>query len=225
MAEALAGILDWSTVATVILTMVATLTVTYLSHRWTLGRERSLRRQDNDRRARFLAIRLVTVLEPFVDDCAEYVGDRGRKAFQQPPTFTAPLPRLSYPDDVDWTSIDPKLMFRILNLENELDRSSEAVQRVYEESVEPPDYEFDEVLDERRYRFSGLGLEAARIVDDLRELADLDDADWQETYWNPVEFMTKARREESERRASMEKTVRKLMANTDFKIDLDWLPE
>jgi hypothetical protein len=76
------------------------------------------------RHARYLAIRVVCVLDKYVGKCAEVVADDGLSYGQrdeqgclrsQVPT---PSP-LDFPHDLDWMSIEHTLMYRLLSMPNE----------------------------------------------------------------------------------------------------------
>ena len=76
---------------------------------------------NNKRNARYLAIRVVCVLDDFLDQCTDIVGDDGLSLEQRNadgelrPQVSQPT-GLLLPNDVDWRSIDHELMYSILAL-------------------------------------------------------------------------------------------------------------
>ena len=76
-------------------------------------------------------------------------------------------PTLSFPEDVDWKSIKPKLMYRILSLPNQLDMAQKIVAFQATMIAGPPDYE--EYFEERAIQYGQLGLDALALADDISE--------------------------------------------------------
>lgn len=124
---------------------------------------------------RYAAVRIVCVLDRFVEQCVEVVGDdgttEGRPAGRTDggeeyydPQVEAPKPP-EFPDDIDWTSISPDLMYRILALPNLTLGTNRFIWAAAEHSF-PPDYE--EVFQARWEGYADLGLEALGIVTALR---------------------------------------------------------
>jgi hypothetical protein len=60
-----------------VLSVLGTLGVTYFGHWLGLSRETKLKQDEIDRHARYLAIRMVCILEPFVMRCCDVVNDNG----------------------------------------------------------------------------------------------------------------------------------------------------
>lgn len=143
-------------------------------------------------RAIYLAIRVVNALDPFVDDCAAVCQDNGylgpaTERGEADTTTEAPnAPR--FPNDLDWRSIDHRLTFDILSLENKV---SIAVKEtaVASDNAFPPDY--GEYFSIRSRAYTVLGLEAARIARNLRDIHDLPRRTF--SGWNPEEILAEAK--------------------------------
>ncbi len=124
---------------------------------------------------RYAAVRIVCILDQYVEKCVEVVGDdgttEGRPAGRTDsgeeyysPQVDSPEPP-AFPDNIDWTSISPDLMYRILSLPNIALGTERFVIAASEHSY-PPDYE--ELFQARWEGYADLGLEALALVDALR---------------------------------------------------------
>lgn len=83
------------------------------------------RKRATRKNARYLAIRIVCVLDIYLEDCAEVVKDDGLSYGQrnvagslEPQVKEPGVP--VYPEDVDWKSINHELMYRVLSLPSEV---------------------------------------------------------------------------------------------------------
>ncbi|KHS45834.1 hypothetical protein [Novosphingobium subterraneum] len=129
---------------------------------------------------RYAAVRIVCILDQFAEKCVDVAGDDGT-AEGRPAGRTAsgeeyyeaqvdpPEPPV-FPDDIDWTSISPDLMYRILALPNMALGTERFILAVSEHSF-PPGY--DELFQARWEGYADLGLEALSIVDALRRKFNL----------------------------------------------------
>lgn len=140
---------------------------------------------------RYLAIRIVCLLDKYLEDCIEVVKDDGLSYGQrttdglleaQVRAPGAPV----YPEDVDWKSIDHELMYRLLSLPSEVeaaDRLIKATQAI----AEPPN--FEDWFEERAYWYCLFGLTACKLVDELCVRYEIR----KKTYgsWNPLEDFAK----------------------------------
>ncbi len=126
--------------------------------------------------AEFLSVHVSFLLERFIEECAEIVEDDGlyhgqynqegcRQAHAKEPSLN--LKSL----DVDWKSLPSGLMYRILDLPNEIYKANKRISSVEEHVASPPDYE--EIFEERQYAYAKLGLLAIKYVDELRDLGSL----------------------------------------------------
>jgi hypothetical protein len=70
-----------------------------------------------NRDARYLAIRIVCILDRYVEDCASTAIDSGEEDNQgvSTPRVKAPPPPV-YPSDVNWKSIEHSMMYTLLSL-------------------------------------------------------------------------------------------------------------
>lgn len=124
---------------------------------------------------RYAAVRIVCVLDEYVEKCVDVVHDdgtsEGRPAGRtdngeeylsaqvdspQPPVFAG---------DINWTSISPDLMYRVLALPNLAVRTERFISNASEHAF-PPDY--DEFFRARWEGYADLGLEALSIASELR---------------------------------------------------------
>lgn len=129
---------------------------------------------------RYAAVRIVCVLDAYVEKCVDVVHDdgttEGRPAGRtdsgeeyysaqvdspEPPVFA---------DDIDWTSISPDLMYRVLALPNLAVKTERFISDASEHSY-PPDY--GEFFRARWEGYADLGLEAVSIATALRRQFNL----------------------------------------------------
>lgn len=147
--------------------------------------------RDTEKAARYLAIRIVCVLDKFVEDCVAVVSDDGlchgqrtedgRRELQ----VKSPGPPV-YPDDVDWKSIDHGLMYEMLSFPSDVEAGDNVISFSWDVS-HPPDY--DEGFEERAFRYAGFGLKAYELAKKLREKHDIPDKSYED--WNPVAELRK----------------------------------
>jgi hypothetical protein len=132
--------------------------------------------------ARYLAIRVVCTLDKYVDDCAMVATDWGREnqeGASEPQVSAPPVP--SYPNDLDWHSIDYSLMYKILSLPTIAEKVLGIVSNASEHAY-PPDYR--EYFEARNFQYATLGLKAFEVTVKLREKYRIPDQD--PTEWDPV---------------------------------------
>ncbi len=138
--------------------------ITWLQAYWT-------NKQATNKNARYLAIRIVCILDKYLVDCAEVVKDDGLSFGQRTPDgclapqVKAPGPPV-YPDDVDWKSIDPELMYQILSLPSEVEGGDRMIKAT-EDISGPPDYE--SWFLERKFYYCQFGLMAYALSEKLAE--------------------------------------------------------
>ena len=147
------------------------------------------------RRGRYAAVRIICVLDQYVEKCVQVVSDDGTTQGQpggryssgeeyleaqvrspEPPTF---------PADIDWTSLSPNLMYRVLELPNRAAETERFILGATEHSF-PPD--FDDFFEARWEGYADLGLEALGIAEELRRqfklpksLIAIGNPDWNST--------------------------------------------
>jgi hypothetical protein len=143
-----------------------------------------------ERHARYLAIRVVCILDKFQDHCVDVVRDdgtdfQGKRNAEVYLEAQVALPESPlFPADVDWKSIKPDLMYRILSLHSQVEGARRSIASTAE-FTSPPD--FEEFFKERRYQYSKLGLTAAELAWELRKTYTIADRDCGD--WNPVEHL------------------------------------
>lgn len=184
--------------------------MTYFGHLLTLSRET---RKERDRHARYLAVRVVCILDPFVNECCEVVSDRGFYDAEGLLTPEVNHPSIAFPDDVDWKSIRPDLMYRMLTLPNEIDSAEKTIRFVGEVVSSSPDY--DEWFDERRYQFAKLGLAALQLATEIRNTYGLPHRDYNR--WDPKSTLLAAFEKEDRMRARGTESVKKIVASAKKK--------
>lgn len=150
--------------AGVLVGVVATLAKDFVSY-W-IGKRKA---------GRYAAVRIVCVLDEYVEKCVEVVHDDGTLE-GQPAGRTdsgeeyysaqvdSPAPPV-FAGDIDWTSISPDLMYRVLALPNLAIRTERFISAASEHAF-PPDYE--ELFRARWEGYADLGLEALGIANELR---------------------------------------------------------
>jgi hypothetical protein len=156
--------------------------------------------------ARYLAIRVVCVLDSYIDDCARAVLDDGLRQGQrdeqgclQPEAFLPPPP--VFPEDLDWKSIDHDLMYRLLSFPSESEKVNRVVNIAWNCSI-PPD--FEEGFEWQRSEYAKLGLEAFAITETLRKkygipARERDDWDRPLAYLNKAKEQVETRRDRRQR--------------------------
>ena len=145
-------------------------------------------------RATYLAVRVICILDEYVDKCAAIVADDGSVMGQAShrdengQDHYHPVERLPvvayFPDDLDWRSIDSDLMYRILTFPNSVRMENSAIEFVGYELATPPDY--GELFEARQGGYAKLGLEAIEIVKELRQRFKLPEAI--HSYWNTKKY-------------------------------------
>lgn len=191
----------------VLIGVVATLGKDALSY-WTRRRKAG----------RYAAIRIVSVLDLYVEQCVGVVGDDGtaegrpagrteqgqdylvaQVATPEPPTF---------PDDIDWTSINADLMYRVLALPN-LAAQTERIICAANEHAYPPD--FEEFFEARQEGYADLGLEALELAKALqqkfklpKQSLDIGNPDWDSATFLLERKQDMLRLREAQRRANTE---------------------
>jgi len=132
-------------------------------------------RDSRIRAARYLAIRLVCILDKYLEDCAAVAIDWGRegpKGDLEPQVSAPPLP--SYPADIDWRSIDYALMYELLSLPTMAEKAAGIISGASENAF-PPDYE--DYFETRNFQYATLGLKAFELAKKLRSKYKIPDLD------------------------------------------------
>jgi hypothetical protein len=145
------------------------------------------RKWDEQKKGHYLAIRVCTMLDLFLYDCADVIQDDGTIRGQTAPDGTrspqVDLPSIAFEAlDVDWHAIPSDLAYDVLNLPNRIQRALRYIDGAIEISG-PPDW--DEAFVARHDEFAKLGSAAADIAARLRTFAKLPDRERRD--WDPME--------------------------------------
>lgn len=146
--------------------------------------------------AKYLAVRVVCVLDKFVEDCASTAIDSGEEdeTGRSIARVHAPDPP-TYPNDVNWKSIDDSLMYKLLSLPASTERAANYVKNS-EEYAEAPDY--SEYFEARTESYANQGLQAYELSRILRKEYKLPPVQF--LSWDPISHMEDELRKISERR-------------------------
>lgn len=142
--------------------------------------------------AKFLAIQAVCLIDKFMEDSLKIAADDGlregrlthegyKEAQVEEPAFEP------YTLEVNWTSIDPTIMYNILALPSRVQSAQQQINFAAENGDGAP--YFDDAFDERQLQFSRLAKSAFNIAKSLRtkyEIPERDDFDW-----DPLDFINK----------------------------------
>jgi len=148
-------------------------------------------RRARGRNARYLAIRVVCILDKYVERCAEVVSDEGEEDREgcTVARVSSPTPP-EFPLDLDWKSIDHELMYRLLSLPNEAETAASYVDSVSEFVAGPPD--FAEYFEERQVQYSKVGLSAFALTQELRKMYGIPAQEF--GHWNPAERLAEVQK-------------------------------
>jgi len=171
-------------------------------------------RRSTGRAAHYLAVRVVCVLDQYVERCAEVVSDDGLSFGQRNPDGClepqVPLPGPPmFPEDVDWKSISHDLMYRLLSMSADVEGADKGIAFVWNAIACPPDY--DEFFEERSYQYGRIGLKASAFADELRKNYRIPQRE--RGNWNPLEKLSEAIKEVEEVRQKRADSTATLMSN------------
>ena len=159
--------------------------------------DRRSRRKD----AEYLAIRVVSMLDRFIEGCAEVAGDDGLSDEQLDEDGERQI-QVSEPKfevqslDVEWKSISARLMYDILSFPELITAANHRVSGAFEHDC-PPDYE--EGFEERQFQYTALGLKASKLSNELRSNYSLPKRDYKD--WDPIEYLSEQQNRIKENRA------------------------
>ncbi|MDN5478540.1 MAG: hypothetical protein L0G39_16520 [Chryseobacterium sp.] len=147
-------------------------------------------KKENDKSARYLAIRLVCILDKYMEDCASVVkddglfeGQRSSEGCLEPQIISPSAPK--YPDDIDWKSIDHDLMFELLSFPSEIEDGNRMISSSSNIAF-PPDYQ--DWFDERKFYYCQFGLIAHKLSNDLSQKYGIKKKKYDD--WDPVNDFT-----------------------------------
>lgn len=166
------GISVWIPVITALAGIGGALGSQYISHRFTLNREKNASEDKMQRERYFIATRLVFLLERFAQRCIYSAYESG---FYEPERgyfrVNHTLPELSYDGiDGDWRSLPPELMFRLSQMPVLQQEARQSIESAFDN--EGP-YGGGDGLSEINKQSSRLGLRAIRLSRELRQVCSM----------------------------------------------------
>lgn len=167
--------------------------ISWFQSYWTTNKEA-------EKNARYLAIRIVCILDKYMEDCADVVKDdglcEGQRSAEGCLVSQVDIPSApNYPDDVDWKSIDPDLMFELLSFPSEIEDGNRIISAATTIAY-PPDYQ--DWFDERKFYYCRFGLIANKLSNDLSKKYGIKKKKYNN--WNPVEDFSNELRAVAQRR-------------------------
>jgi len=127
-----------------------------------------MNKQSIEGKARYLAIHVVCLLDKFEKDCISVIYDDGihdENGCLEPQALCPNAP--SFPNDIDWKSINYDLMYEILALPSDIETADDYIKYKVEYVAHPQNYE--EVFEERIFQYAKLGLKAHNLATKLRD--------------------------------------------------------
>lgn len=150
----------------------------------TIGKDFYFERKARLKNQQYLAIRVVTKLDDFVEGCVEVSIDTGQPDEDGYHRTNSNTPVFDIDSlDVDWKSIPSELMYKILSFPTLVDTANNSIQAVAEYQADPPDY--SEFFEERRIQYSKLGLTAYKLAEKLRDSYKIEPRAYEN--WDPIE--------------------------------------
>lgn len=126
-------------------------------------------KRSTNKNARYLAIRVVCILDKYLKDCADVVfddgltdGQRNKDGYLEPQVTAPHAP--NFPDDIDWKSIDHELMYKILSLPAEVEGANRLIHAA-SKIANPPD--FEDWFEERKFHYCQFGIIAYKLSEEL----------------------------------------------------------
>lgn len=148
----------------------------------------------------YLAIRVICILDEYTDKCTEVVlnavGDQNSFKLPTTPTF---------PDDLDWKSIDSTLMYQILEIPNVIRTSNDHIDFVGCEIACPPDY--NEYYEACWEDYTNLGLRSIAVAELLRKnykIPERNHNNWNSD-WCPKKYLEQQKQEIDDMRDNAKK--------------------
>lgn len=126
--------------------------------------------RNRSRRAYYLAVRIVCMLDEFVEDCLVAAHDEGEVVHDNgyeeliPTAPSAKVPQ--WPVDADWESFDPDLLHRVLTFPAKVKSANEMISQTAEYVDSPPDH--IELFEEKSFQHATLGLSACELAKAIR---------------------------------------------------------
>lgn len=122
-----------------------------------------------EKNARYLAISMVCILNKYMEYCANLFKDDGLSEGQRSAegclSAEVKIPAVpSYPDEIDWKSIDPDLMFALLSFATEIEDENRMIDATEIISMAP---DYQDWVDERKLHYCNFGLMAHKLSKEL----------------------------------------------------------
>ncbi|HDK6063971.1 MULTISPECIES: hypothetical protein [Klebsiella] len=186
------GISVWIPVITALAGIGGALGSQYISHRFTLNREKKASEDKMQRERYFIATGLVFLLERFAQRCVYSAYESG---FNEPEhgyfCVNHTLPEFSYDGiDGDWRSLPPELMFRLSQMPV---LQQEALQSIQSAFGNDDPYDGSDGLSEINKQSSRLGLRAIRLSRELRQICSMPHDDLSAHHWSAWRMLSIAR--------------------------------
>ena len=171
---------------------------------------------DRRRKARYLAVRIVPIIDQFLNDCSACLGDDGLLFGNADENgYTPPREKLpstpDYPDDIDWLSIDHKIMYGLLLLPHQVKSATESILWMDLNVSTPPD--FDEGFEARRGRLPDIAIAAEELAKSLRKKFKLPARD--DENFNPMSQVLKAKKQSEKLIKERTKFINKMMSDIE----------
>lgn len=167
------------------------------------------------RHRNYAAVRLVTMLDVFIDQCRDVAFDTGEPDFAEfdqgelAPAIIEPSSPI-FSDDIDWKSLDPQLAYRILAMPAHYSAAKSAIAAA---DHGPPDHE--EYFEERQYQFAKLGLMTLSIVNDLRRTSGLEKRLTDNEEWSAERTLPTIVHQEEQKRAAVKAESARMIAEAE----------
>lgn len=150
----------------------------------TLAREFWSEHRSRNKRASYLAIRVVGILERFIEGCTAVVSDHCYEDERGCIRPTKSCPNIEFESlDVDWESLPFDLMYEIINFPSHVEAADGVIDSVVEYVAGPPDYK--EFFEERAFQYSKLGILAHELSTTIRGKYGMPEKNYED--WNPIE--------------------------------------
>lgn len=164
----------------------------------TWGQTYWFQRQEKKKAAQYLAIRVVCVLDKFLVDCIEVVKDKGLYTLDGGKIEKAPMPELVFPTDIDWKSIEPELMYKLLSFPTDIEGFRGQIQMAWD--INPKDRTIG--MEERAFHYAQWGIHAHKLVDELCKKYGIKEKTYNDPNYDPVADLTKERDRLHQRRVA-----------------------
>lgn len=175
----------------------------------TLMREFWSESRSKKQRASYLAVRVVRLLERFIDGCIDVVSDNGYEDEQGCSYPAKSCPNIEFDSlEVDWQSLPFDLMYEIINFPSLVADAKGYIDSVIEYVASPPDY--SEFFEERELQYSKLGLCAHELSKNLREKYGMPAKNYGD--WDPIDKLVKSKEKIESVRFQREEEHEKLWA-------------